>query len=252
MGLNISGISLPGLEGKNVIVTGAASGIGCATADLLLRSGARVLGVDRQARGRTSLFLCDVTAPDAPRNIVARALETFGSLHGLANIAGLTIHRPFLETTPDDVRALFALNSTAVYFLCQEAARVMDDPRRCSIVNVSSINAHVGQAPRTAYAGSKGAVLSMSRAMMAALAAKKIRVNTVSPGPIDTPMMDEYVEQTPAEQREALVRSIQEGVVLKRMGTAEEVASVIAFLLSDLSSYVNGADIAVNGGSGQV
>ena len=252
MGLNVSGVSVPGLEGKNVIVTGAASGIGRATADLLLRSGAQVLGVDRHPRGRSDLVACDLTEPGAPQKIVAGALERFGSLHGLANIAGLTIHRPFLETTPEDMQALLAINTTSVYFLCQEAARVMDDARRCSIVNVSSINAHVGQAPRTAYAGSKGAVLSMSRAMMAALSAKKIRVNTVSPGPIDTPMMDEYIEQTPPERREALVRSIQEGVVLKRMGTAEEVACVIAFLLSDLSSYVNAADIAVNGGSGQV
>lgn len=247
------------LAGKTVLVTGAASGMGSACAELAAAKGARVFGVDRHSVGLEQLAertgahheVCDLADVDAPA-LVRRCCEVTGGLDGLVNAAGVFQTRELLEITPNDFDRMFAINVRALFFLQQAAAREMAKRGGGSIVNFASTAARVPRPVSSHYAASKAAVVSFSRSAGAALAKHGVRVNAVCPGVVETPMIEAIRHEraqlfdTPAAEIDA---SWREAHPMGRLGLPREVAEVVVFLLTDAAAYVNGESIGVNGGT---
>jgi NAD(P)-dependent dehydrogenase (short-subunit alcohol dehydrogenase family) len=248
------------LEGKTILVSGAASGMGAACAELARASGARILAVDRDEAGLAELAAridvdympCDLADLDQLPRAVARCVDALDGLDGLVNAAGIFKTRELLEITPDDFDQVFAINVRALFFLQQAAARHMAARGRGSIVNFASTAARVPRPLSAHYAASKAAVVSITRSAAAALGGHGVRVNAVAPGVIETPMID-FVRRERARllrtTPEAIDESLRAPNPMGRLGTANEVAEVVVFLLADSSSYVNGESIGVTGGT---
>jgi NAD(P)-dependent dehydrogenase (short-subunit alcohol dehydrogenase family) len=247
------------LAGKTVLVTGAASGMGAACAELAAAKGARVVGVDRDREGLEQLAertgahheVCDLADVDAPA-LVRRCYEVTGGIDGLVNAAGVFQTRELLEITPGDFDRMFAINVRALFFLQQAAAREMAKRGGGSIVNFASTAARVPRPVSSHYAASKAAVVSFSRSAGAALAKYGVRVNAVCPGVVETPMIEAIRREraqlfdTPAAETDA---SWRDAHPMGRLGLPREVAEVVVFLLTDAAAYVNGESIGVNGGT---
>ena len=240
-------------KGARAVVTGAASGIGLATARRLLREGADVLAVDldrERLRGvagdGAETLVADVADPDGRAAIVAAA----GTIRYLVNAAGILSVKPIWEVTLDDWRRIHAVNVEGTFFLCQAFGQRL--PAGGAIVNLSSSSAKLATTVEVApYAATKTAVLSITRSFAYALAPRNVRVNAVCPGIIDTPMQDTVREQVALlrdtgmeELSEARVRTIPLG----RTGTPEDTAGLIWFLLSDEAGYMTGQAINLTGG----
>jgi 2-deoxy-D-gluconate 3-dehydrogenase len=211
------------------LVTGASRGIGAATAERLRRDGWQVETAER-ATG------IDLAKPGAGRTVVQQ-LERIDAL--VCN-AGMAVRKGFLETTSDDWRRIIDLNLSSVFELAQAAARRMVDANGGSIVLIASMMSFQGGFNVSAYAASKGGVAQLAKALSNELAGRGIRVNAVAPGYITTEMMDNLEDWRR--------REIDERIPLGRFGQPEEIADVIAFLLSDDARYVTGAVIPVDGG----
>jgi NAD(P)-dependent dehydrogenase (short-subunit alcohol dehydrogenase family) len=237
----------------SVIVTGAASGIGRATAELLLAEGWRVLALDRHAGGldtlqqatglASNLTTCalDLKNIDEIHRVVS-GLDDAVPLRGLVCCAAVAENVPFLEVDLNALRSLYEINFMATFSLCQAAARQMVNNGGGSIVNVSSVSGLRANAGRTAYGSSKAALEMLSKIMAVELAHRKIRVNTVAPGPIMTAMAAS-IHADGESQR--LLRTVPQG----RYGAAEDIAQGIAYLLDERrSSYVTGHTLCVDGG----
>jgi NAD(P)-dependent dehydrogenase (short-subunit alcohol dehydrogenase family) len=234
------------------IVTGAASGIGRATALHLLGTGARVVAVDRdeaglaEAAGRgAEPLVADVTAPEGRRAIAAVA-----GAGGLVNAAGVIRLSPIADVTEDDWDAIQAVNVRAVFFLLQAMQDVL--PAGSAVVNVASIAGKTGSTVEAAaYGASKAAVLSVTRTFAHAWARRRVRVNAVCPGVVETPM-NQVVLDGIARARGVSVEVVEEArrdaIPLGRTASAAEVARVIAFLLSADAGYMTGQAVNVSGG----
>jgi NAD(P)-dependent dehydrogenase (short-subunit alcohol dehydrogenase family) len=234
-----------------VVVTGAASGMGRATALRLAGAGARVVAVDVNEEGlagtaqtggeRIRTEVADVAERAAVDAVVERAARELGRVDGMVANAGVGLGKTFLDTTEDDLDRVFAVNLKGVFFCGQAAARAMiAGGRGGRIVNVASTYAEVTAPERTAYSASKGAVRMLTKAMALDLAPHGITVNAVGPGWIRTGMnpLDDPVR----------VRELEGTIPLGRIGTPEDVAGVIEFLLSDAAAYVTGTTTFVDGG----
>lgn len=251
---------LTDLEGKAVLVSGAASGIGAACVELADRRGARVFAVDRDedrlaaVHGRLGVpseayDLADVEGVPA---LVERCASTLGGLDGVVNAAGIFQTIDVLEITPADFDRLFAINVRGLFFVQQAAARRMSASGGGSIVNLASTAARIPRPLSSHYAASKAAVASLSGSAAAALAGMGIRVNAVCPGTIETPMIESVRRSRAAllgVTPEEIDGGWREGHPMGRLGAPEEVAEVVAFLLSDAASFVNGESVGVTGGS---
>ncbi len=244
------------LVGKSAIVTGAASGIGQATALAFLREGASVLGADLnldglhetadRAKEHGAAFLthrCDVTQRADVEASVERAVAEFGKLDIMAAIAGIAMEHDFVDIEDEDWHRTAAVNMHGVYLCDQVAARQMvAQGNGGRIINMSSVNGLMGEEELAAYNTSKGAVTLLTKSAAIDLAKHEITVNCLAPGYIRTPLNEEGIAD------EAWITEYLKRVPFRRVGEPEEVADCAVFLASDLSRYVTGHALVVDGG----
>jgi NAD(P)-dependent dehydrogenase (short-subunit alcohol dehydrogenase family) len=242
------------LAGKIAVITGGTTGIGQAAARLFHEEGARVFitGRSEQTLAEAKKILPDgITAiqSDASRlegidELAATLKEKAGRIDVLYVNAGIAKFIPFESVTPDIFDEMFATNVRGAYFTIQKLLPLLGEGS--SVVLTTSIAADLGMATTSVYSATKAALSSLARTLSNELAPRGIRVNEVSPGPIDTPIYGKL--GMPAEQTAGFKGMMVDSVPLKRMGAAEEVAKAALFLASDDSSYLLGAKIRIDGG----
>jgi 3alpha(or 20beta)-hydroxysteroid dehydrogenase len=252
------------LTGKTALITGAARGQGAAEARLFAAEGANVLVTDvldeegqhvAEEIGERALYASlDVGDANGWDAAVALAASRFGRLDILVNNAGITRPGTIAELPPDDYDLVVAVNQTGPWLGIRAAAPAMRDSGGGSIINISSTLGFVGLAGEGAYVATKWALRGITRTAALELAADGIRVNSVHPGWIDTPMNPASL---PMGDGSSLAESLRDhgsalglGCPLRRIGTPEEVANVVLFLASDESAYCTGAEFVVDGGMG--
>jgi meso-butanediol dehydrogenase / (S,S)-butanediol dehydrogenase / diacetyl reductase len=240
--------------GRNALVTGAASGIGRATALRLADEGARVVGVDVNAEplgkleadaaglaGTVTPLVGDVSSEDGVIALVTGSLDHLGSLDVVVNVAGVLSFSHTHEVTTDEWNRLIAVNLTGTFLVCREALPHLL-ANRGNIVNLASTAAHAGQPWATAYTASKGGVLALTRALAVEYAAQGLRANTISPGAIDTPITGAFHLPEGAD-----IRLLGRVTPLGPFGTPEGIAAAIAYVASDEAAHMNGADLLIDG-----
>lgn len=249
------------VRGKAAIVTGGARGIGAAACRLLAREGASVLVTDvidaegeavaaaiRAAGGVALYRRLDVASETEWAAAVGAAVERFGGLHVLVNNAAIARDEDIESETPEGWNRLLAINLTGTWLGMRAAAPAMRRAGRGSIVNVASIYATVGgTGAAAAYHASKGAMRTLSKNAAIRYSKEGIRVNSLHPGFIDTPMIAPFMTAPDGGPSE-MARWIESMTPLGRVGAPEEVADVVLFLASDESSYVTGSEVYVDGG----
>jgi NAD(P)-dependent dehydrogenase (short-subunit alcohol dehydrogenase family) len=248
------------VEGKVAMITGAASGLGAESARRLARQGARVVLTDLQAdagqavadeilaAGGQALFLIhDVTDEARWADIVAAAVERFGRIDVLVNSAGVgSGGQAILEHTYEAWRRILSINLDGTFLGMRHVAPVMAANGAGSIINLSSILGKVGLAGASAYCASKGGVLMLTKATAVELAPAGVRVNSVHPGFIETPMVTNAIRdsENANEMRDMIISRHAMG----RLGAPREIADGVVFLASDESSFMTGSELVIDGG----
>jgi NAD(P)-dependent dehydrogenase (short-subunit alcohol dehydrogenase family) len=241
-------------DGFRAIVTGGASGIGLAIADLLADRGAQVAVLDRDISavigGRHHAVVADVSDDEAVRAAVADAVTQLGGLDVLCNNAGIGAAGGVEANSDEEWHRVLDVNVVGIVRVTRAALPALRESEHAAIVNTCSIAATVGLPNRAAYSASKGAVLALTQAMAADLLGDGIRVNAVNPGTADTPWVKRLLEAAddPAAERAALEARQPHG----RLVTAEEIAHAVAYLASPLAASTNGTYLAVDGGMQRV
>jgi NAD(P)-dependent dehydrogenase (short-subunit alcohol dehydrogenase family) len=235
------------------LVTGAARGIGAATAARFAEAGYEVVGADVRdpEQGGQTIRRCDVSDEDSVERLVREVRREYGRIDVLANVAGVVLVKPLDETTWEDYRRVVDINLGGTFLLCKHVLPAMKHQRSGAIVNMASVSGHVGQTDHALYGATKGAILSFCRALAWEAAPWGIRVNSISPGSVDTPMLRGDVETEAARYGrpyEEVKRAREAEQALGRWADPREVAEAILFLASPPSSFVTGADLLVDAG----
>jgi NAD(P)-dependent dehydrogenase (short-subunit alcohol dehydrogenase family) len=238
------------LSGKVCVITGAAGGIGSATAEVFAREGAQVVGVDLLQHSIGDLSLeADLTSEQEVASMYARVRDELGPIDVLFNNAGIspTDDASVLDTDVDAWERVQSTNLRSVFLCCKHGIPHLlknPPPTRGSVINTASFVAVMGSATsQISYTASKGAVLALSRELGVEFGRRGVRVNALCPGPVDTPLLRELYASDPVQAQRRLVH-----VPMGRFARAEEIANAVLFLASDESSYVNATTFLVDGG----
>ncbi|MGI8715467.1 MAG: SDR family oxidoreductase [Solirubrobacteraceae bacterium] len=235
------------LAGKVCVITGAAGGIGSATASVFAREGATVVGVDVRPHDVGELVLtADLTSEETVADLYTRVREAFGRIDVLFNNAGIspTDDASVIETALEAYERVQATNLRSVFLCCKHGIPHLLENGGGSVINTASFVAMMGSATsQIAYTASKGGVLAMSRELGVEFARRGVRVNALCPGPVDTPLLRELYASDPVEAQRRMVH-----VPMGRFAQAQEIANAVLFLASDESSYVNATSFLVDGG----
>jgi len=231
-----------GLKNKRVIITGGAAGIGRATAERFGDEGAKICAIDIVENPGLpedwDYLRADVSDPDDVARIEAYVAEN--GLDVLINNAGITRDATIHKMTDDQWDSVIRVNLTAVYRLCQLAARHMREQGHGVILNAASVVAHYGNFGQTNYVATKAGVIGMTKTLAKELGKFSVRVNAVAPGFIATEMV--------AKMPETVLEGMRAKTPLKRLGEPAEVAALYAFLASDDAAFINGACVNIDGG----
>jgi NAD(P)-dependent dehydrogenase (short-subunit alcohol dehydrogenase family) len=235
------------LDGKVCVITGAAGGIGAATAEAFAREGAKVVGVDLHDNSPGDLALAvDVTDDDAVRAMYARVREELGRVDVLFNNAGISPDddTSVLDTSLEAWQRVQDVNLKSVFLCCKHGIPHLLENGSGSVINTASFVAVMGAATsQISYTASKGGVLALTRELGVEFARRGVRVNALCPGPIDTPLLRELFAKDPEKAQRRLVH-----VPMGRFGKAEEIANGVLFLASDESSFMTATTFLVDGG----
>ena len=244
------------------LITGAARGIGAATVRKFIAGGYQVVATDIIDAAAAPLLAggpvegcwyltCDVADEGQVASLVETALERFGRIDVLATVAGVVLVKPLDETTWEEYRRVVDVNLGGTFLLCKHVLPAMKRQRSGSIVNMGSVSGHVGQVDHVLYGATKGAIIALCRALAWEAAPYQIRVNSVSPGSVDTPMLRGDIDTEsrrsglPVQQ---VKRSREAEQALGRWADPAEIAEAIYFLASGAASFITGTDLLVDSG----
>ena len=247
------------LENKIALVTGAGAGIGRGCALALANCGANIAVNDInvsagksvvqeiEALGRQAIFLeTDVSDARAVTDMLETTHERFGALDILVNNAGLSLFQGITETSPEQWDQVMNVDLRGLYLVTRAALPLLERSSGASIVNIASVHAQLTIGNIAAYAAAKGGVVSLARSLAQELGVKGIRVNTLSPGFVESLIMDRWLDSTP--DPEATLARVNALHPLGRIGTPEDIGNLVSFLSSDLAGFITGANIAIDGG----
>ncbi len=250
---------MKGLQDKVIIVTGGAGGIGSATCKRLAQEGAKVAVFDmnmaaaealvaeiQNAQGQALAVQCDITNREMVDQAVAKTQAELGPVDGLVNNAGWDVFKPFLKTNANEWDRLIQINLVGMLNMHHAVLPGMVERNAGRIVNIASDAARVGSSGEAVYAACKGGLLSFSKTLAREHSRHNININVICPGPTDTALLAGVTEgaSNPEKLREAFIRAIPLG----RLGQPDDLASSIAFFLSDDASFITGQVLSVSGG----
>ena len=247
------------LKGKRALITGAASGIGNAVAEVFAQAGAEVVLLDLQLHAATEAAtrirestgaVCTAVAADVgdEAGVSAAFAQVEGALDILVHCAGIAHIGTVLDTGADDFDRLFRVNVRGTYLCMQAAARRMQPQGSGCMLNIASIAATCGISQRFAYSMTKGAVRSMTLSAAKDLLPFGIRCNCISPARVHTPFVDGFVAKTYPGREEEMMKTLAAAQPVGRMGTPREIAELALYLCSDAASFITGTDALIDGG----
>ncbi|MBF8981975.1 SDR family oxidoreductase [Lutibacter sp. B2] len=252
------------IEGKVAVISGAAGGIGLATSQLLSAFGAKVVMLDVQDQGEkeadnirkegrvATFYKCDVTSPQNVKKVVDSIKEDFGRIDILFNNAGVTVRKTVVGLEEKEWDFVLDVGLKGTYLLSKYVIPVMEEGGGGSIINTGSGWGLKGGDDAAAYCAVKGGIVNLTRAMAIDHGAQNIRVNSVNPGDTDTAMLRDEGRQTglvvDEKSQEEYLKDCGKDRPLGRLGTTEDIAKAVLFLASDLSSWITGTAIVVDGG----
>ncbi len=248
------GLAFPLLAGRVAVITGGAQGLGAGTAEVLAGQGARVFLLDLQEGRAQELaaqlpgdghagLRCDVTNADERSRAIQRVHEAAGRIDILVNNAGVQFHSRAEEIEDEKWYWLMEINVHAVLFMSRDVGRMMLRQGRGSIINIGSIASVLSMPRRTPYVTAKTAILGLTRTLAVEWASRGVRVNAVCPGYHETPLLMEHIDRGTLDGNRILKR-----IPMGRLGTIEDVGKAVLFFASDLSDYVTGQHLLVDGG----